>query len=196
MPEMRTRARLERIRQVLRQRQKDLTIVLANIHDAHNVSAIYRSCDAFGVPRVHLYYTDNTFPSLHPKTSASAGKWVESVHHNSAEGLRQTLKAGGMRIYASSCAASSLPLSACDFTKPSAVILGNEHSGVAEELGAIAESGLHIPMYGMIKSFNVSVAAALILAEAARQRAAAGMYGQPSYMEEELEALAAAWAQK
>ena len=192
----RTQARMEKIRRVLGFRQRDLTLVLANIHDPHNVSAIYRSCDAFGVPYVHLYYTDNVFPAIQASSSASAMKWVESVRHRGPEELRTALKAQGMRIYASSCSPASVPASACDLAAPCAIILGNEHSGIAEELAGIAEAELHIPMYGMIQSFNVSVAAALILAEASRQRTAAGMYGRPSWNAEEMEDLARTWAQK
>lgn len=196
MSRQRTEHRLERTRFVLEHRQKDLSLVLANIHDPHNVSAIYRSCDAFGVPRVHLYYTDTAFPVLGAKSSASARKWVESSRHRDAESLAAALKAQGMKIYATSCTGRARPLGEFDLTAPSAIILGNEHGGVAEELTAIADDELYIPMFGMIQSFNVSVAAALILYEAYRQRDAAGMYSSPRYTPEELEELFADWSAK
>lgn len=196
MNKVRTSARLEKILTVLGQRQKDLTLVMANIHDPHNVSAIYRSCDAFGVPRVHLYYTETAFPVLAAKTSASARKWVESVRHKNAETLFGALRAAGMKVYATSCSASARPLHEFDLAAPSAVILGNEHSGVSTELTAMADAELYIPMYGMIQSFNVSVAAALILHEASRQRREAGLYDRPSYSPEELDALYELWSQK
>lgn len=192
----RTPARLEKIRRVLERRQKDLTLVLANIHDPHNVSAIYRSCDAFGVARVHLYYTDTPFPALSGRSSASARKWVESERHSDPAALAARLREQGMRVYASSCSPASRPMSDYDFTRPSAVIMGNEHRGVDGELAALVDDELYIPMYGMIQSFNVSVAAALILAEAARQRALAGMYERPSYPPEEFAALLQAWSKK
>lgn len=196
MAKQRTAQRLEKIRFVLEHRQKDFALVLANIHDPHNVSAIYRSCDAFGIPKVHLYYTDTPFPVLGAKSSASARKWVESVRHNSAESLAAALKAEGMRVYATSCTGRARPLDSFDLTGPSAVIMGNEHSGVSEELAAIADEELYIPMYGMIQSFNVSVAAALILYEAARQRTAAGMYASPRYSHEEFAELYERWSAK
>ncbi|MDR2892175.1 MAG: RNA methyltransferase [Deltaproteobacteria bacterium] len=190
----RTDVRLEKIRRVLENRQKDLTLVLANIHDPHNVSAIYRSCDAFGVAGVHLYYTDVAFPHLAEKSSASARKWVQSFRHNSAADLKAALQERGMRVYATSCSPQARPLGDFDFTKPSAIILGNEHSGVAPELAGLADAEVYIPMFGMIQSFNVSVAAAVILYEAARQRRAAGLYDEPTYDAAELEALYELWA--
>lgn len=192
----RTATRLEKLRHVLGHRQKDLTLVLANIHDPHNVSAIYRSCDAFGVARVHLYYTDTAFPHLSGRSSASARKWVESERYKEPQLLAARLHEQGMRIYATSCSPSARPMSDCDFTKPSAIIMGNEHSGVAPELSAMVDDELYIPMYGMIQSFNVSVAAALILSEASRQRALAGLYDQPSYAPEEFEAILGDWSKK
>ncbi|SDF94973.1 TrmH family RNA methyltransferase [Desulfovibrio legallii] len=191
-----TARRRERLRQVLAHRQDDLTLVLANIHDPHNVSAIYRSCDAFGVSRVHLYYTDTPFPVLGRKTSASARKWVESVRHKSAEELFQALNGQGMQILATSCEPGARPLRQWDFTRPTAVIMGNEHSGVAPDLLRQAHGALYIPMYGMIQSFNVSVAAAIILAEAARQREAAGFYAAPRMNEAALAARLADWLEK
>ena len=172
------RARMEK---VLSQRQADLTLVLANIHDPHNVSAIYRSCDAFGVPEVHLYYTDTPFPALGRKTSASARTWVDTVRHKDKESLLQTLKGKGMQVLATSCTPAAKPLREWDLSRPTAIIMGNEHSGVAPELVSAVDGEIYIPMRGMIQSFNVSVAAAILLGEASRQRELAGMYDARTY---------------
>ena len=191
-----TPERKARIERVLLRRQKDLTLALANIHDPHNVSAIYRSCDAFGVAEVHLYYTDTPFPALGRKSSASARKWVESIRHKTPDSLIAGLRAGGRQILATSCTATARPLTDWDFTWPTAIIMGNEHRGVDKELAAHVDGELYIPMYGMIRSFNVSVAAAVILAEASRQRAAAGMYARTGYSEEEFAEKLGTWLEK
>ncbi|MBQ3059560.1 MAG: RNA methyltransferase [Desulfovibrio sp.] len=193
MPTEPTPRRKARFREVISYRQPDLTLVLANIHDPHNVSAIYRSCDAFGVSEVHLYYTDTPFPALGRKSSASARKWVDSVRHKDEASLFTCLRERGFQILATSCESSARPLRQWDFTLPTAIVMGNEHSGVNAELLARADGHLYIPMYGMIQSFNVSVAAAVILAEAARQREAAGMYARPRLSEEEMAARLEDW---
>ena len=194
IPQCRTPERKQRMLDVLQHRQPDLTLVLANIHDPHNVSAIYRSCDAFGVQAVHLYYTDTPFPVLSRKSSASARKWVESVRHADAASLKESL--GDMQILATMCTPSAKPLREWDFTRPTAIIMGNEHSGVDEKLLPLATGQLYIPMHGMIQSFNVSVAAAIILAEAARQRELAGMYATPQLPPDELESKLNSWLEK
>ena len=191
-----TAMRRERMEQVLLRRQKDLALVLANIHDPHNVSAIYRSCDAFGVPLVHLYYTTASFPALGEKTSASARKWVDSRRHGSKESLIDALRQAGQQILAASCAPGSRAASACDLTRPTAIIMGNEHAGVPDELLRLADGDIHIPMYGMIQSFNVSVAAALLLSEASRQRLLAGMYERSGWSGAEYAERLAAWLDK
>lgn len=181
---------------VLRQRQNDLTLVLANIHDPHNVSAIYRSCDAFGVAGVCLYYTHTPFPQLGEKSSASARKWVETEKFSDMAQLVQNLRSRKMQILATACSDEAVDFAACDFTVPTAIILGNEHAGLDAEVAAVADREIHIPMRGMIQSLNVSVAAAVILAEAARQRKMAGMYERPGYPAEELERRIALWEEK
>lgn len=191
-----TPRRRARLIQVLSQRQPDLTLVLANIHDPHNVSAIYRSCDAFGVSRVHLYYTNTPFPTLGRKSSASARKWVESERHRDRESLFVALRGQGMQVLSTSCSPEARPLREWNFLRPTAVILGNEHEGVDESLLAYADGSLYIPMHGMIQSLNVSVAAAVILAEAARQRESAGYYTTPRMRAAELEATLADWLQR
>ncbi len=189
-----TPRRLARFKEVLAGRQPDLTLILSNIHDPHNVSAIYRSCDAFGLSEVHLYYTDTAFPVLGKKTSASARKWVETVRHKNRDELTAAL--GERQLLFTGFSERAKPLREWDFTKPTAVIMGNEHRGVEEELQQICSGELYIPMHGMIQSFNVSVAAAIILAEAARQREDSGMYASPRYSEEELERRLTAWLEK
>ena len=194
MPKNPTPRRRDKMLRVLSCRQPDLTLVLNNIHDPHNVSAIYRSCDAFGVERVHLYYTDTAFPVLGRKSSASARKWVGTVRHRTKEELKEAL--AGCQVLVTDCTPTAKPQRTWDFTRPTAVVMGNEHSGVEPELADIADGELYIPMYGMIQSFNVSVAAALILAEASRQRELAGMYATPRFGEEELQAKLEDWIER
>lgn len=188
--------RLARIRQVVAARQKDLALVLDNIHDPHNVSAILRSCDAFGVPRVHLHYTTTAFPHLGKKSSASAKKWVECVRHADSASLAARLDIDGLRLVSTGFGPRAVPLCDWDFTKPTAVVFGNEHSGVCPDLARHVAAEIYIPMRGMVQSLNVSVAAAVILHEAQRQRAEAGMYDRPSFAPEEIEALVAMWREK
>ena len=191
-----TERRRAKIEKVLSQRQKGLTLVMDNVWDPHNVSAIYRSCDAFGVPEVHLYYTQCAFPHLSRLTSASAFKWVNTVRHSDKEELMAALRAQNMQVLATSCSPASRPLTDYDFTKPTAIIMGNEHSGVSSELVPLVDGEVYIPMYGMVQSFNVSVASALMLAEASRQRAVAGMYEHRLWTDEEYETRLNAWLEK
>jgi tRNA (guanosine-2'-O-)-methyltransferase len=192
-----TERRAGRIRDVLSRRQLDLTLIINNIHDPHNVSAILRSCDAFGVHRVHLLYTDTAFPPLGKKSSGSAKKWVETVRHPDAASLAATLKADGFTLVATGFDATATPLSSWDLAGGrTAIILGNEHRGVDEELAPHVDGTLYIPMQGMVQSLNVSVAAAVILYEAFRQRQAAGCYDNPSLSPDELDRLAGVWAGK
>ena len=192
----RTEKRLERIRYVLEHRQKDLTLVLANIHDPHNVSAIFRSCDAFGVSAVHLYYTNTAFPILGKKTSGSAMKWVGRQRHTDAKCMVDGFRANGYQVLATGLNAQARPLIDFDLTRPTAIIFGNEHRGVDPELQELVPDEVYIPMQGMVQSLNVSVAAAVTLYEAWRQRQAAGMYDSPSYPSEELARLSEEWRKK
>ncbi|MHC1788938.1 TrmH family RNA methyltransferase [Solidesulfovibrio sp.] len=191
-----TERRARRIEEVLARRQTELTLVVNNIHDPHNVSAILRSCDAFGIHRVHLLYTDTAFPALGKKSSGSAKKWVETVRHRDADSLAQSLKSQGYALIATSFSETAKPLSHWDLTAKTAIILGNEHRGVDENLAPHIDGALYIPMMGMVQSLNVSVAAAVILYEGFRQLNAAGRYDAPSLPAPELARLAKLWSSK
>lgn len=191
-----TDARKHRLRSVLEKRQPDLTLVLNNIHDPHNVSAILRSCDAFGVFGVHLYYTTESFPMLASRSSGSAKKWIEQVKHRDAETMIAGLRAQNMQILATGFSSQAKSVVDIDFTRPTAIILGNEHRGVDPEVKVHVAEEVYIPMYGMVQSLNVSVAAAVILYEAMRQRQAMGSYEASSFSDHRLEELYADWCKR
>lgn len=191
-----TEQRRVRLRTVLEKRQPDLTLVLNNIHDPHNVSAILRSCDAFGVLGIHLYYTKEKFPHLANSSSSSAKKWVDQTRHRDAADLGTALRGQGMQIVGTGFSDTAVPVMDVDFTKPTAVVLGNEHRGMDPDVRAIIAHEIYIPMFGMVQSLNVSVAAATILYEAMRQRRAAGMYDEPVLSDDACDELYADWCKR
>ncbi len=193
---VRSPRRAEKIARVIARRQPGLTIVMENIHDPHNVSAIFRTCDAVGVMGVGLLYTVEKFPRIGKKSSSSANKWVEHRKYRSVEECYASLRADGFRILATRVVGDARPLYDFDLTQATAFVLGNEHRGVSDEAARLADACIRIPMFGMIESLNVSVAAGVCLYEALRQRLAAGMLDVPQLSPDVLAAMASAWQQK
>lgn len=171
---MRTPRRLDRLSVALKHTQPDLTIVLENIHDPHNVSAILRTCDAVGVRHVNLLYTEEKFPKIGKKSSASAYKWVESEKFKSVPDCYKSLRAEGFLVAASVVDAKSVSIYELDLRRKIALVFGNEHRGVSEDAASPADILFQIPMSGMVQSLNVSVACAITLYEALRQRIKSG----------------------
>jgi tRNA (guanosine-2'-O-)-methyltransferase len=193
---MRSERRLARLESVIRHRQPDLTVVLENIHDPHNVSAVLRSCDASGVVEIQLVYTEEKFPKLGKKSSASAKKWVEHRDFDSIEKCYRTLHKEGFTIVASHLGEPSRSLYNLDLTKKTALVFGNEHRGVSDEAARLADGIFMIPMFGMIQSLNVSVACGVALFEAVRQRILKGKYASAALAEKEIRKLLRSWALK
>jgi tRNA (guanosine-2'-O-)-methyltransferase len=187
---------MTRLEQVIRQRQPDLTVVMENIHDPHNVSAVLRSCDAAGVYEVQLIYTNEEYPGIGKKSSSSAKKWVERKNFPTVPACYAALRNEGFTILATRLDDRAAPLYDIDLTKKVALVFGNEHRGVSDEAADQADGTVMIPMMGMIQSLNVSVACAVTLFEAVRQRMAAGKYGRAQFSEEEVAGLLKAWAMK
>ena len=196
MKRIRTEKRADKIAAVIKARQKSLSIVLENIHDPHNVSAIFRTCDAVGVPAVSLIYNIEKFPKIGKKSSASAFKWVEKEKYKSVKECYEVLHKSGFKIYASAIADDSKNLYDFDLTQKIAIVLGNEHRGVSEEAAELADEKFLIPMYGMVQSLNVSVAAAVILYESMRQRKVKGKYDDSEYDDNEIESIIEKWSNK
>lgn len=188
-----TERRKEKFLAVARRRQPGLTVVLENIHDPHNVSAVLRSCDAVGILQVELLYTVEKFPRIGKKSSSSASKWIKRRQHRSVKECYDTLHQEGYRVYATHLSEDAVDLYDFNLTGNVAFVFGNEHRGVSAEATATADGNIRIPMMGMIQSLNVSVAAAVCLYEALRQRKILGMYEHPALPESQLESLLKEW---
>lgn len=167
--------RYQRIQQVLKARQTDLTLCLEEVHKPNNVSAVIRSADATGLHRIHAVWPNDKMRTL-SHTSAGARNWVEVDTHDNIESAIGELKRQGMQVLVTHLSDSAVDFRDIDYTKPTAIILGSEKAGASETAKRLADQDIIIPMLGMVQSLNVSVASAVILYEAQRQRSAAGMY--------------------
>jgi tRNA (guanosine-2'-O-)-methyltransferase len=194
----RTERRRARVAGVLARRQPDLTLVLENVHDPHNVSAVLRSCDAVGVLEVHLVYTTEEPPAeaFARTTSASAAKWIATTRHASVGACYAALRAQGFTVLATAMGEGSADLFEVDLCRPTALVFGNEMRGVSDEAVASADGRVAIPMMGMVQSLNISVACAVTLYEAFRQRRAGGHYAAPKLDAATLAALTEDWLRR
>ncbi len=193
MREFKSEQRLNKIKKVLSYRQNDLTVVLENIHDPHNVSAIFRTCDSVGVKKINLLYHIEKFPRLSNKVSGSGSKWVEFERHNIVQRCFMQLKKEGYYILGSKVSENATSIYNIDFTKKVAVLFGNEHRGISEETENLCDELIYIPMFGMAQSLNVSVAVSVTMYEVLRQRLAAGLYDKQSLNNDEYENLIDKW---
>ena len=175
---MSTPQRFHRLRAVLDRRQPDLTVLLENVLVPRNLAAVVRSLDAVGGLEAHAVWPEGKLPISRPASGGNR-KWLPvRKHHTLAEALER-LKARGFRILTADPVATATDFRRVDYLRPTAFLLGNEDGGVTVEARSGADELVAIPMAGMGTSLNVSVAAALLLFEAGRQRAAAGFYDTP-----------------
>lgn len=192
----RARTRVDKIDRALNLRQPTLALILENIHDPHNFNAALRSCDATGVLRVAMVYTIEKPPKLAHTSSSGAYKWMEIERYRSMEECCEKFKSEGFRIYGTKLDPTARPLYDNDFTQASAFIVGNEHRGISETAAKHSDELLYIPMMGMVESLNVSVATAVCLFEAMRQRREKGMYDSPQFSPEDLQVKRKEWLTK
>lgn len=172
-----TPERLHKLTEVLKKRQIDITIVLENVFDPHNISAVMRTCDAVGIQEIHIL---NTRIPRHKKwgarSSSSAAKWLTIHQHEEVDACFSKLRKDYGRILTTHLASDAVPLHALDLTQSVALVFGNEHSGVSDEIRSLADGNFMIPQVGIIQSLNISVACAVTLYEAFRQKELAGHY--------------------
>jgi tRNA (guanosine-2'-O-)-methyltransferase len=175
-----TPERYNRLSGVLNKRQPDLTVVLENVFDPHNISAVMRTCDAVGVQEIYIL---NTKIPRHKKwgakSSSSAAKWLTIHQFTDTELCFAALRQKYQKIYTTHLSAEAKGFYQLNLAEPVALVFGNEHSGVSDELIDLADGNFIIPQVGIIQSLNISVACAVTLYEAFRQKTVAGHYEQP-----------------
>ena len=182
-----TPEREQRITNVLNHRQPNIVVVMENVHDPHNIMAVARSCDSIGVQSIYVIQ-DETKDGFNrdrqgSKSSGSANKWLNFVDFSSTKECLTHLKDNGYQLYSTHLSAEAKEIYDVDFTQKIALIFGNEKYGVSKEALSLSDGNFIIPQVGMIKSLNISVACAISLYEAFRQRKAAGLYNNPQLSE-------------
>ncbi len=192
-----TPERYQRLTSVLHKRQPDLTVVLENVFDPHNVSAVMRTCDAVGIQDV--YILNDRIPP-HKKwgyrSSSTAAEWLTIHQFTNADECFTELRKRYTKIYATHLDEKSTTLHQLDLTDSVALVFGNETFGVSEEITKLVDGTFIIPQVGIIKSLNISVACAVTLYEAFRQKQNAGHYDEPRIGELQLNSLKEKWGIK
>ena len=161
--------RFKRIKDVLNSRIQDLTVLIEGVNKPHNLSAIIRTCDAAGVFQANFICNHNEVKTFN-STAQGSQKWVKLNNHESYLSATNTLKKRGFKLYGTSLNENSIDYRDLDFTKNTCFVLGAEKWGLSKELTAQVDKSIYIPMHGMVQSLNVSVAGAILLFEAVRQR--------------------------
>ena len=189
-----TPERRGKLQSVLNKRQNDITIVLENVFDPHNISAVMRTCDAVGVQELYVL---NTKIPRHKKwgfkSSSSAAKWLTIHQFENTEACFSELRKKYSKILTTHLSGDALNLYEIDLTQAVALIFGNEHSGVSEEIRMLADGNFIIPQAGIIRSLNISVACAVTLYEAYRQKMLAGHYNKAKLNGDVLKQLMDKW---
>ncbi|HEY7886255.1 MAG TPA: TrmH family RNA methyltransferase [Cellvibrionaceae bacterium] len=188
------RTRLEKFKQALRQRQPDMTVLGDQVHKAQNISAIMRTAEAAGIGTVHMIKPAMGHIVYH-NTAGGIGRFTEQVLHNTIEEGFTALRQQGFALYAAHWSERAIGYRNADYTRPFALVMGAEKLGLSDYAAHHADQHISIPMMGLVESYNVSVAAGIILQEAMRQRLEAGMYQRPREEDEHFQRTIFEWAQ-
>jgi tRNA (guanosine-2'-O-)-methyltransferase len=188
-----TPERFARLKQALRRRQHDFAVLADGVHKTHNLSAILRTCDAVGVPRLHAVGLGRGVLNHH-MIAGGSGRWVEAVRHPTTAAAFAAFRAAGMQILAAHAGPGARDFREIDYTTPTALVVGAERKGPTRYAIEHVDAHIAIPMQGLVESLNVSVAAAVILFEAERQRRERGLYERPPPDDEAYAATLFEWA--
>lgn len=189
-----TPERKEKLSYVLDHRQDDVVVVMENVEDPRNITAVMRSCDGVGIQNVHIISTSVKRPKKWSYYSGkSAEKWISLHHHNSVAGCLNMLKEQGFTILTTRLSDQAKDLYELDLTQKIALVFGNESIGISEELHSMADGNFLIPQVGMLQSLNISVACAISIYEVFRQKRLAGHYDQAALPQVQMAQLMEQW---
>lgn len=188
-----TPERVEKLRATLARRQPDFTLITDKVHKQQNLAAMQRTADAVGIPKIHTVWPEENY-RMFKGSSGGSSRWVKIQTHKTVEAGIDHLKQQGLKIYAAHFSDRAIDYREVDFTQPCALLMGAEKEGVSDKGAELADEHIIIPMIGMVASYNVSVAAAIILNEAQSQRAKAGLYDQQRLAQNEYDQLFFEWA--
>ncbi len=190
-----TPERKKKIENVLDRRQHGMVVVLENVSDPHNISAVMRSCDATGVQDIYILNTQiPKHDYFSEQSSASARKWVTVHHFSDIARCTEHLRSRGYKLLSSYLGETeSTSLYDISLVEDVALIFGNEKEGISDELLQYSDQNFVIPQVGMVQSLNISVACAVSLYEGLRQRQAAGLYEERSLEAERYATLEQQW---
>jgi len=190
---MPTERRKNRVKDVLSHRQPDLRVVMEDITNTHNASAVVRTCDAAGILYVDIIYSrPEPFP-INDSISTKTEKWIQFSHYSSTKECLRFLKKQGLKIACTHLGSEAVPYNSVDYTQPIAVVFGNESDGVSDTAMSHSDFLIQIPMFGMVQSLNLSVSAGIILYEACQQRRQKGLYNKSRLSKETFKTLWNEW---
>lgn len=183
-----TEKRTERFKGVVNRRQADLTVVLENVHDQHNIGAVMRTCDSVGIFEIFVLQTDPNLQfsniNIGKRTAAGTRKWIDIHYFTNREACFKKIREKCDRVFATHLDAEAKSLYSLDLTSSTALLFGNEKDGVTKETLELCDGNFIIPQMGLVKSLNISVACAVSLYEALRQRDEKGFYNENPTMTE------------
>jgi len=163
-----TAARRARLTEVIAARLRSVTVTMDAPHDPHNGAAVMRSCDAFGVYRIHVVERKETF-SASGAVAKGTERWVDVLPHATVPSAVESLREDGYRLVGTHPEGELTPGDLVDIPRL-ALVMGNEHDGICEELAAACDLRVRVPMRGFVESLNVSVTAAILLSQATAGR--------------------------
>ncbi len=173
-----TPKREQRFKSVISKRQNDLTVILENVHDPHNIGAVMRSCDAVGISEIYVLNSEKK-----PKdklfglnSSSGSGKWVKVIYFEDVKECMEVVKSKYQKIYGTHLSHDAKSIHDLSLHESCALLFGNEHDGITDEALQHVDQNLVIPQFGMVQSLNISVACAISVYEALRQRITQGKY--------------------
>ena len=189
-----TTERSEKLLKVLSRRQTDITVVMENVQDPHNISAVMRTCDAVGIQDIYILNTKiPRHQKFGAKSSSSAAKWLSVHQFDNVDACFEALRKNYKTVLTTHLSTDAVSLYEIDFTQSVALVFGNEHAGVSDEVRALADGNFIIPQMGIIQSLNISVACAVSIYEAYRQKNIAGHYNSIALPENRLNSLMHEW---